>query len=126
MYFGDPNRGRLRRATLQQRTTGAIRRGGEELTGRAEDLLNRVHGLVSKAGDWFECQEQISDDVLAARVRSRLGHLTQQAHSIESSVKDGIVRLGGALGVEKRRILAGIWGIPGVQDVHILTATAAK
>ncbi len=124
MYFGDPNRGRLRRARLQQQATGAVRRGGEELTGRAEDLLNRAHGLVAKAGDWFECKEQVSDDVLAARVRSRLGHLTQEADTIESSVKDGIVRLGGALGTEKRRILAGIWGIPGVQDVHVWTATA--
>jgi hypothetical protein len=122
MYFWDPNRGALRRGRVQQRATGAIRRRGEEVTDRAADLLNRAQGLVSKAGDWFECHEQVSDDILAARVRSRMGHLTEHAHAIESGVQDGVVTLKGALGLEKRRVLAGIWSIPGVREVHLQPA----
>jgi hypothetical protein len=125
MYFWDPNRGALRRGRLQQRAAGAVRRGGDEVTGRAGDLLNRAQGLVAKAGDWFECQEQVSDDVLAARVRSRMGHLTEHAHAIESSVKDGVVTMKGPFGLEKRRVLAGIWSIPGVRDVEVLPFTGA-
>ncbi len=125
MYFWDPNRGALRRGRLQQRAVGAVRRGGEEVTGRAEDLLNRAQGLVAKAGDWFECQEQVPDEVLAARVRSRMGHLTEQAHEIETGVQDGVVTLKGSLGLAKRRVLAGIWGIPGVREVHVVPVTSA-
>ena len=125
MFFWDPSRGSLRRGRLQQRAAGAVRRGSEEVTGRAEDLLNRAQGLVAKASDWFECQEQVSDDVLAARVRSRMGHLTDQAHEIESGVQEGVVTLKGSLGLAKRRVLAGIWSIPGVREVHVVPATGA-
>jgi osmotically-inducible protein OsmY len=110
---------------LQQAAAGAVKRRGEEVAGRAEDILNRAQGLVAKASDWFECQEQVSDDVLAARVRSRLGHLTDQAHEIETGVQDGVVTLKGSLGLAKRRVLAGIWNIPGVREVHVEPATSA-
>jgi hypothetical protein len=47
MYLCDPNRGRARRARLQQKAAGAAKWSGRALSGNAEDLLDRAKGAVS-------------------------------------------------------------------------------
>ena len=84
MYFCDPHRGKARRAELQQRAASAARHGGHEVAKRAEDLLNRAKGAVAKADAVFEGEEPVEDAILAERVRSHMGHITEHAGGIET------------------------------------------
>src|ERR1022692_2883456 len=83
MYFYDPHRGKARRAEIQQKAAGAARQGGHQLAKRAEDLRNRAKGAFAKADAAFECSEEVIDDVIAGRVRSHMGHITEHASAIE-------------------------------------------
>lgn len=119
MYLYDPNRGSARRARLQSKAASAARRSREEVAGRTKDLLNRAKGLVARVGAVGACREEVDDDVLAGRVRSHLGHLTGNAHSIESDVRRGIVTLQGTLSErERNHLIAEIEKIPGVKEVR--------
>ena len=119
MYLYDPNRGKARRAMLQDKAASVAKRTSQDLAGRAEDLLHRAKGAVARAGASLACREEVDDDVLAGRVRSHLGHVTHHAHTIETEVKDGIVTLHGILPDEERqRLVAEVGRIPGVKDVR--------
>lgn len=128
MYFFDPNRGRTRRARLQEKAASAARRSGHEVAGRTADLLNRARGVAAKAGASIACCEELDDDVLAARVQSHMGHVTRHVHDIQAEVKDGAVTLQGTLpDDEKQRLIAEVCRIPGVRKVldRIETAVPA-
>lgn len=119
MYLYDPNRGRARRAMLHDKAASAAKRAGQDLAGRAEDLVHRAKGAVARVGASVACSEESDDAVLIGRVRSHLGHLTHHAHAIETDVKDGVVTLKGILPEEeRRRLVAEIGGISGVKDVR--------
>jgi osmotically-inducible protein OsmY len=118
MYLWDPNRGKARRARLQERAVSTARRAGEQLAGRGEDLFNRARGVAARAGSAVWRYGEVDDEVVEARVRSHLGHLTPHAHAISTDVKDGIVTLEGTLpDEEKYRVLEQVRGLAGVKDV---------
>jgi hypothetical protein len=126
MYFYDPNRGRTRRARLQEKAASAARRTSHEVAGKTADLLNRAKGVAARAGASFACCEEVEDDVLAGRVQSHMGHVTRHVHAVEAEVKDGIVTLEGTLPDEERQRLIGELGrIPGVRKVLDRIATGA-
>ena len=119
MYLFDPHSGKLRRSQLQAQAASAAKRTGRELAGKAEGLLHRAKGVVAKAGASIACSGSVDDDVLAERVRSRLGHITQHAHEIETAVSDGIVSLHGILPAdEHERLNEEVRRIPGVKAVQ--------
>lgn len=126
MYFCDPHRGKARRAELQQKGAGAARQGAHELAKRAEDLLNRAKGLVAEAEAAMECGEQTLDDSLIAdRVRSHLGHVTEHAGAIETAVVNGIVVLRGTISPDKRRaVVDEVLSVPGVKGIRDLLVAA--
>ena len=124
MYLCDPSHGKVRRARLQDKAASAAKRTGQELAGRTEDLRNRAKGALAKAGASFGCGEGIDDGVLAARVRSHMGHVTRHAHAIEVEVKEGVVALQGNLPeAEALPLIAEVRRIPGVKDVRNRIAT---
>ena len=131
MYFCDPHRGKARRAELQQKAASAARQGGHELAKKAEDLLNRAKGAVAKADAAFErSEEPVDDAILAERVRSHMGHITEHASDIETEVVSGVVALRGTVSPDKRRhlideILA-IPGVKGVRDVLVSSVSGLK
>ena len=119
MYLYDPNRGKGRRARLQDKVASAAKWTGQEAAGRAEDLRNRAKGAMAKAGASIACREEVDDEVLAGRVRSHMGHVTRHAHAVAVEVKDGAVTLQGNLPDEEReRLLAEVRKIHGVKDVQ--------
>jgi len=122
MYFCDPHRGKARRAEFQQKAGGVGRRAGHEAAIKAEDLLNRAKGVVAKADAAFErCEETTDDDVVAERVRSHLGHITERASDIETEVVSGIVALRGTVSPDKHRhLLDEVLAIPGVKGIRDL------
>ena len=119
MYFYDPERGKVRRLMLQQQTTSKATHLAQDLAGKTEDVLNRTKGAVARASSAFACHSADDDQVIAERVRSRIGHVTPHAHAVEAKVIKGIVTLAGALSDEERhRVLAEVSGTPGVRAVE--------
>jgi osmotically-inducible protein OsmY len=124
MYFCDPHRGKARRAELQQKAASAARQGGHELGKRAEDLLNRAKGAVSKVDAAFEPSEEVvNDDVIAGRVRSHMGHITEHVGDIQTEVVSGVVALRGTVSANKHRHLVdevlAVSGVKGVRDLLV-------
>jgi gas vesicle protein len=128
MYFCDPHRGKTRRAELQQKAGGGARQVGHEMATKAEDLLNRAKGAVAKADAVLERSEEvIGDDVIAERVRSRIGHITEHARDIQTEVVNGVVALHGTATPDKKRDLVDeILAIPGVKGVRDLLTSAGS
>ena len=120
MYFCDSHRGKARRAELQQKAGGAARQVGREVAIKAEDLLNRAKGAVAKADAAFERDEEVvDDDVVAERVRSHIGHITERASDIQTEVVSGVVALHGTVSPDKHRhMIDEILKIPGVKGVR--------
>ncbi len=128
MYFCDPHRGKARRAELEQKAASAARQGGRELAKKAEDLLNRAKGAVAKADAAFERSEEVvDDDVVAERVRSHMGHITEHASDIQTEVVSGVVALRGTVSPDKHRHLVDeILAIPGVKGIRDLLVSGGS
>lgn len=128
MYFCDPHRGKARRAELQQKAGGVVRQAGHEVAIKAEDLVNRAKGVVAKAEAAFEhCGESVDDDVVADRVRSHMGHVTEHASDIKTEVVSGVVALRGTVAPDKHRhLIDEILAIPGVKGVRDLLTPAGR
>ena len=128
MYFWDPNRGRVRRAMLQDQAASLARKGEHEARKRTEDLLNRSKGIVAKADAGLPIEANaVSDDIVVERVRSHLGHLTRHAHDIQTEVNEGVVTLRGAVAPDKhRRLVNDVLAVPSVRGVRDLLVTAKE
>lgn len=94
-YLLDPATGRRRRAMMRQSVTHAARKGADAVGATSRDLANRTRGLSSVARRPFS--GGVSDDVLVARVRSRLGRYTSHPHAIEVTSEGGRVTLRGPI-----------------------------
>ncbi|MFS8065026.1 MAG: hypothetical protein ACMG6S_01515, partial [Byssovorax sp.] len=83
----------------------------------ARDLSHRAHGLVAESKAFFR-DEDVPDEVLTARVRSKLGRLVGHPHAIEVAANEGRVELRGPILSEDADGLApAIALIPGVRGV---------
>lgn len=122
-HFLDPRLGKRRRALARNKLRRLFRQGGEEIEKSARDLVNRWHGLVARAGGFlhrlFGQEEEVSDDVLVERLRSRMGHVVSNPGSIDVKSAHGHVTLSGPVFVDELdRLLASISGVSGVEDVE--------
>lgn len=119
MYLFDPGRGRARRRHIAAEASGVFHRDQKKLRKRGKHVMNRVRGLVSEAVSTFSREKHVSDEVLADRVRSRLGHVIENPHQIEVHAAHGAIRLEGKLEpAERLRLQKEIEAVPGVQCVH--------
>jgi hypothetical protein len=120
MYFLDPDRGRRRRAMLQDQATKASRKISDAADATARDVRNRSAGLLWEAKSWFT-QRPVdeNDQAVLNRVRSNLGMFVRHPRSIDVSVTRGRVTLTGPiLEDEVDQVLGAVPRIPGVQDVE--------
>lgn len=120
MYVLDPQAGRRRRGRLRDQTLSARRRVGGAAQKAARDMGNRLRGGIAEARAMWRGQEEVSDDVLAERVRARMGHVLSHAHVhlMEVSAHAGHVTLRGTLPAdEASRLVAGVRAVRGVTDV---------
>src|SRR5690606_18157716 len=90
MYLLDPQGGPRRRSLIADKATHVRSRAGDRLEGRARDLQNRSRGVIAGARSRLR-HEDVSDDVLEARVRSELGHAVDNASSLTVVAQDGRV-----------------------------------
>ena len=80
-------------------------------------LLNPTgRGMLAEASNAFGAAED--DEVLIARVRSRLRRVVADPEAIGVEVKDGVVTLTGSVGAaEFDRLVSAVLRVRGVQDV---------
>jgi uncharacterized membrane protein len=118
MYLLDPDGGRRRRKLLNDQVASLMYRSDDALGRTARDLRNRTRGLLTEARARFEGQPA-SDEVLAARVRSKLGLVVSHPSAIEVAAVDGRVILSGSvLASEADQLLLAIVGVRGVREVE--------
>jgi nucleoside-diphosphate-sugar epimerase/osmotically-inducible protein OsmY len=129
MYLLDPDRGRRRRAYLRDQAVHAAHVVGDsvapgassiarDLGKRARNLSNHVRGAAVEASARLR-DEEVPDEVLVARVRSEMGHVTHHAQEINVRADTGRVTLSGVVRAgEVKRLLASVAHVRGVRDVE--------
>ncbi|HSJ65184.1 MAG TPA: SRPBCC family protein [Gemmatimonadaceae bacterium] len=118
MFFLDPSRGRRRRALVRDQVLHAVRKGEHGVEATVNDLTNRAHGLAAEARNRFR-EDDPTDDVLVARVRSELGRVCSHPRAVIVTALDGVVTLSGpVLDGEVDNVLAAARSARGVVSVE--------
>lgn len=124
MYLFDPDKGRRRRALVRDRAVHVYHKAADGLGYASRGVAQRARALSARTRSLLT-QSWVSDEVLAERVRSKVGHVLFHPGSIEVSVKDGRVILAGPiLAGEVEDLLArvsrvrGVTGIENRLDIH--------
>lgn len=116
-YFGDPYRGRRRRAHAQDKVTHLANVAEKAIDRSFRDLTNRAHGIFAESLD-FIMPARVPDEVLLHRIRTRLGRLVSHPGALEIRVADGhVIIRGDVLTEEEPRLLEGVRRMHGVQEV---------
>ncbi|MFY9608842.1 MAG: SRPBCC family protein [Blastocatellia bacterium] len=119
MYIFDPDRGKRRRAQVRDKVRHVANKTDDAIGKTSRDLANRVSGIVAEAEALFSPRGKASDEVLVARVRSKLGRVVSHASSIEVKAEVGRVTLSGPiLAKELDRLLERVRAIRGVACVE--------
>jgi CBS domain-containing protein len=117
-YYLDPRLGRQRRARAHDKAWHFQRAGGREVLAIEHDLSNRARGLLARLRTALE-PEDVSDEVLQARVRAALGRACSHAAALEVFVERGNVKLNGpVLEREHHTILRQIGRVRGVRAIE--------
>ena len=97
MFVLDPERGRRRRALVRDKVTHLLSKSDDLLGATARDMANRTRGVIAEARTLFGGDGEVSDEVLAQRVRTELGHWVSHPGSIEVDAREGRVTLRGVI-----------------------------
>jgi hypothetical protein len=116
-YMLDPHSGRRRRTVARHKLVRAARVTSEAFDTTARDLANRGRGLLAASrAKWRD--EEVSDEVLAERVRAKLGRWSSNPRAIQVDAHDGQVVLSGPMAShEARALLEAVPSIRGVTSV---------
>ena len=126
MYMLDPNRGRRRRALVRDRLVHTAHAMRDATGTTSRDLGHRARGLWAEGSHLLK-HDGASDEVLAARVRSRLGRAVSHPHAIQVTAGNGRVSLSGqVLADEVDDLLSCVSKVRGVQEVENLLAIHAE
>lgn len=121
MYIFDPDRGRRRRALVRDQMIHAMNEIDDAIGALSRDLSNRAQGAWAfvRSLPARLTGEAVPDQVLAQRVRSKIGRVVSHPGSIGVAVHDGRVILSGPiLAHEVDRLLAAVSRVPGVRGVE--------
>jgi hypothetical protein len=119
MYLLDPSHGRRRRARLSEAATHAAHRGRAIVGMTARDVQHRLSGLTARTLDRVIEEPAPSDDVLAERVRARVGRLVSHPGAIDVSASSGGITLSGPVfEAEVNQLLKGVGDVAGVLEIE--------
>lgn len=119
MYLFDPDRGKRRRALLRDKATHISKITRETAGKSRRDIRNHVRGAFAELQSLFVDNGPVSDDVLEARVRSRMGHVVSHPSAIEVKAVEGLIILTGQiLARELHPLLESITSIGGVKNIE--------
>jgi osmotically-inducible protein OsmY len=117
MYIFDPDRGKRRRALIRDKVEAAGNKLSDTADKMQRDLRNRAYGVVAEAKSLFR-HDEVTDDVLVDRVRSRLGRIPGHIGAFDISAEDGVVTLRGQiLADELPRVLRAARFVRGVKEI---------
>jgi len=117
MYFFDPDRGKRRRALIRDKAKHFNRIASDAAGKTRRDLRNHLLGAISEMESLFRA-ERVTDDILEARVRSKLGRVVSHPHAIEVKAAEGLVILSGpVLAGEVHPLLETVIAINGVKNI---------
>ncbi len=130
MYFGDPHRGAYRRALVRDKANHYRRVLRREAFHRSRDLLYRGKGLIARTRSKM-LPQRVPDDILIARIESRLGRVIWNPHRFELHADKGKVTIcGHVLPQEVELLKATIHETPGVREIdnrmEIVKSAGAK
>jgi hypothetical protein len=118
MYFYDPDRGRRRRAMVQDQVNRMVNRSDDFIDKAARDLRNRTRGTLAEAMALLSDQEA-PDWILEERVRAELGRVARHPRANDISVNQGRVTLSGPiLADDVERVLSKAGAVRGVKGVE--------
>jgi hypothetical protein len=113
----DPGQGNRRRALLRDKMIRGTRRTGEALDATFRDMGNRARGLAAGARGRMH-DEEVDDERLVERVRSKLGRVCSHPRAIDVYAHDGEVTLiGPVLADEVHGLLMAAGSVRGVHSV---------
>lgn len=119
MYLLDPDRGTRRRAMLKDQAVHYRLSGVDRVSKRSRHWRNRAKGLLAEARRRAQADRPVSDDLLVARVRSKMGLVVSRPRAIEVSCENGRVILSGPVPApEVDRLLQTVSNVPGVEIVE--------
>ncbi len=120
MYFLDPDRGARRRALVSNKVSSAAHQLPDAVRVTREDLSNRAQGVWYEARNLFTKQDDDADDqVIEARVRSKLGRIVSHPHAVTVKSENGDITLSGIiLADEVAGLLTCADSVPGVKSVE--------
>ncbi|HYJ91934.1 MAG TPA: SRPBCC family protein [Pyrinomonadaceae bacterium] len=118
MYFLDPDRGRRRRSVV----TDKISKASNRIPGTARvtvvDLSNRARGAWATATKMFS-SDTADDQIIEARVRSKMGRVCSHPHAIHVISHDGYITLDGVILADEAPYL--LKCVSNVRGVHGVT-----
>lgn len=119
MYILDPQLGNRRRSLARDKATRAWHKTGDAISTVGKDIGNRAQGVYSSASSRVRGEGEIADDILAERVRSKLGRYASHPSSVEVTANAGQVTLRGPiLEDEVDDALRATWTVRGVRNVE--------
>jgi len=119
MYLADPNEGRRRRARLREVTVHTTHTMKAIAGMTSRDVEHRLSGLAARTLARLIEEGVPPDDVLAARVRARLGRLVSHPGAIDLTADKGTVTVSGPIfEAEVEQLMKGVEAIPGVTAIE--------
>ena len=116
-YFLDPGRGARRRARIRDATAHAVTLTKRGMGKAGRDARHRAYGTAASLGSLVR-HDEVDDQILAERIRAKLGRLVSHAHAVDVDVSDGVATLKGPiLEQESNRLVRAVGRIRGVQHV---------
>ena len=117
MYFFDPDRGRRRRALVRDKTLSASHCAKDFVDAGTRDLKNRGSALTGRVRSVF-VRRPATDQILAERVRSVMGHHVAHPGAVDVYASNGKVTLNGSiLAHEHDELVEAISAVHGVTDI---------
>ena len=118
-YLLDPAMGRRRRAGVRDTVARVATKSGDALGATSRDVANRARGFLAVTARRGR-QEDVSDGVLAERVRSRLGRYVSHPRAVDIEAENAVVTLRGPIltreAARLRRVVRRIRGVRGIED----------
>jgi hypothetical protein len=97
MYLLDPDGGKRRRALVRDKLFHLVRVGRLSADRAKRDLANRAHGMRARLEGHSHWSDQVPDEILSERVRSKMGVFVSHPHAVEVHVENGVVTLSGPI-----------------------------
>ena len=114
MYLYDPGQGNRRRSMLRDQTIHTLNSTDDLIGKGSRDLSNRASGVIAGIRARVS-NEPVSDEVLAERIRSKIGGVVSHPHALQVTAQDGHVTLRGpVLAVDAQPLLARVASVRGV------------